>query len=134
MKPTSTLRNARLFGRRSRSTARPFSQYRPLVGVSSMREDRQERRLAAARRTGHRDVLAAADVDADVDEGPGFFVGARSPLNVLPDVFEPNERQVGPRRSVVTSGCERRFHQAMGQSLARASGGRQNDVTKRRER
>ena len=69
-------------------------------------ENRQHRRLAAARRPGDGDVLAAVDVDRDVVERARLLVRP-SPLEDLGDPLEPDEREVGVGGATRAARCLR---------------------------
>ena len=85
MKPTSRLRTRA----RSESDSAVAGSLVQHVGAVGRRveqaEDRQQRRLAAARRPGNRHVLALGDLDVDVVERVRFhFVRVERPSGRLP--------------------------------------------------
>src|SRR5687767_12608712 len=55
------------------------------------RDNRQERRLAASRRSRHRDVFAALNIYGHIVQRPRFLVGVA--FEDLADTLEANERQ-----------------------------------------
>jgi hypothetical protein len=68
MNPISRLRTRARSGQRQVRTDLPFSDVLALGRRVEQAEDRQQRRLAAARRPGNRDVLAGLDVEVNPGE------------------------------------------------------------------